>query len=70
MKILMAKYNNGEACFVVEGYPDMTFCIDMKGKTSKQQVIDKLKSIIPEPESDKEKIFNDLKLGTMKGTDI
>ena len=69
MKILKVNYVSGEALFVIEEFPDMTFCVSMEGKTTKQEVIDKLKTMVPEPYTTEE-TYNNLKLKDLEGTDI
>ena len=68
MKILVCNFSGGEALIRVEGY-DMTFCIDLKTYTTKQEIIDKLKSMIP-AEDRRRETFDNLGLKTLEGTDI
>jgi len=68
MKITIVNYMNGEARFVFEEFPKRTFCVSLKDKTTKKQVVDKLKSMMPSPDAS-EKKFNDLKLKDLEGTD-
>ena len=69
MKILKVKHNNGEAAFVVEGFPTMTFCVKLEGKTSKQQVIDELKTMIPNTDKTKD-FYNNKDIKSLEETDI
>lgn len=85
MKILKVTYMDGEARFIVEGdksrvtglvngkptieYNQCVRCIILKGKTTKQQVIDELKTMI-QPKDNPEQTYNDLDLQSIQGTDI
>ena len=69
MKIQKVGFVAGEALFVVEGFPDRTFCVDLKGKTSQKQVTDELLAMLPVPDTT-EDTFKDLKLKALEGCDL
>ncbi len=72
MKILKTNYtdfNGGEVMFIVEGFPKLTFCVKLEGKTTKKQVTDALEAMLP-TEDTEEALFNSLKIKKLEGTDI
>ena len=85
MKIIKVNLMEGEARFVIEGdtspvttlkdgkaivtQEQCTRCIKLTEGITKQEIIDKLKSMITPP-VDTESIYNNLKLKDLKGTDI
>ena len=69
MKIKEVKYIEGNAVIEIEEYPKHKFCVELKNKNTKQEVVDALKNIIPEKD-ESEKIFNQLNLKSLEGTEI
>ena len=66
MKITLVNYVDGRALFVVDGFPDMTFCVGLKGKISQKEVTDELLSMLPVVD-DTKKVFDDLELKSLEG---
>lgn len=69
MKIKIVNYKDGEALVVFEEMPTTTFCVKLAGKTTKEEVINELKSRLPEAD-ETETLFNALDLKSLEGTDI
>ena len=75
MKIMLVNYMPGEARFVIEGIPKVTFCVPLKGKIKQKQVLDELKAkvddfILIEYEKDQKQVYKDLKIKDLEGTDL
>lgn len=71
MKILKVNYMPGEARFVIEGFPNTTFVVELKTKVKKKDVIDSLLSEIGKIYFDNsEQKYTDFKLKSLEGTDL
>lgn len=71
MKITKVNFVEGEARILMGGFATTTFCIPLKDKTTKQEVIDELTAMIKKKQPDTtEQTFNDLDLKSLEGTDI
>ena len=64
-------YKDGEARFVLADYPNTTICVNLADYDTNYKVIGKvLDWVNKKKEKDKEKLFKDLKLKELEGTDI
>ena len=71
MKITFVNFIDGDARILVDEFPFVTFVVKMKKNLSKQDVLDSVVEDIGKmKEDDSEKIFLDLDLKSLEGTEL
>ena len=73
MNILKVNYINGEARFIVEGYPKSTFCVKLENQTTVKEITDELKAMVQkkiDAATNPQEIYQDLNIKNLEGTDI
>ena len=73
MKIKVVNFMDGEVRFVVDDFPKSTFCIKLTGNPARSEITAELKTRVQariDRKKNPKKIYDDLNLKGLEGTDI
>ena len=70
MKITNVNYKNQEVRFVVDTYPDKSFCVLLTEGMTKKDVTNQLNVLVANAVDKAEVIYNNLNLKSLEGSDL